>query len=130
MYLIFFMNISLDWRIHELAEREFEQGRFRRRRYRQQIDQLHMQTSSVPHSPYEHQSISSFYPSSINPYYMCSPSPPSYHAMYSTPNNSTQLHPMSSPTLYDPYSTSYYPVPYHSMASSYTSPNESANFDV
>jgi len=133
------------WRIHELAEREFEQGRFRRRRYRQQMRQLQMHPP-----PYETQSMSSFYPQ--NSYYMCSP-PPSYHTIYSTPNNSSENHPVSpiesssaisnfymtssTPTsypLYDPYSASYYPTGYqqhhHPMALSYASPNESAHFDA
>jgi hypothetical protein len=139
-----FVTIYLDWRIHELAQQDFEQGRFRRRRYRQQMQQLQMQTSSIHHSPYGHQSIPSFYPPSANSYYMCSPSPPSYHTIYPTPNSSTETHSMMSPILqnvgvpcstptsyplYDPYSTSYYPTHYHSMTSSYTSPNESMNFD-
>jgi hypothetical protein len=102
----------LDWRIHELAERDFEQGRFRRRRYRQQIRQLQMHSS-----PYETQS---FYPPS-NSYYINSP-PPSYHTIYPTPNSS--MNPGES-SYYDPYSTSYYP-----MALSYASPNESAYFDA
>ncbi|CAF4415996.1 unnamed protein product, partial [Adineta steineri] len=100
------------WRIHELAEREFEQGRFRRRRYRQQMRQLQMQPS-----PYESQPIPSFYPS--NSYYMCSP-PPSYHGIYSSsPNTPSGNHPMnsieSSPTMTNfhmisspPTSYSYY----------------------
>jgi hypothetical protein len=104
--------------------------------------QLHMEASCIHPSPYEHQSVPSFYPPSTNnPYYMCSPPPPQpYHTSYSTPNASTEPHPISSPTLqngcfssstptsyplYDPYLTSYYPMHYHSMASSYTSPNES-----
>jgi hypothetical protein len=137
----FFVIIYLVWRIHELAEQEFEQGRFRRRRYRQQMRELHLQTSSIHHSPYGHQSVPSFYPPSTNSYYMCSPSSPSYHTIYST---STETHPITSPILpnvgltsstptsyplYDSYSTSYYPTYYHSMTSSYTSPNESINFD-
>jgi len=116
------------WRIHELAEQEFEQGRFRRRRYRQQMQQLQMQASSIHHSPYGHQS---FYPPSTNSYYMCSSSPPSYHSINSPILQNVGL-PSSTPTsyhLYDPYSTSYYPTHYHSMTSSYTSPNESINFD-
>ncbi|CAF0793361.1 unnamed protein product [Rotaria sordida] len=133
------------WRIHEIVEPEFEQGRFNRRRYRQEIRQLHMQASSMHQSPYGHQSVSSFYPPSANPYYMGSPALSSYHTIYSSPNTSTETHPMNSPIiqnacvssstptpypLYDPYSTSYYPTHYHSMASSYASPNESINFDA
>ncbi len=138
-----FVIIYLVWRIHELAEHDFEQGRFRRRRYRQQMQQLQMQTSSIHHSPYGHQAIPSFYPPN-NSYYMCSPSPPSYHTVYPSPNRSTETHSISSPILqnvgvpsstptsyplYDPYSTSYYPAHYHSMTSSYASSNESINFD-
>ena len=135
----------LVWRIHELAEQEFEQGRFRRRRYRQQMHQLQMQASSAHPPSYGHQSMPSFYPPpSTNPYYMCSPSPPSYHSMYSSPNTSSEMHSTLSPVqqnvslssstpsaypFYDPYTTSYYPTHYHSMASSYTSPNQSINFD-
>ncbi|CAF0800439.1 unnamed protein product [Adineta steineri] len=136
------------WRIHELAEREFEQGRFRRRRYRQQMRDLHMQANSSYNG---HPSISSFYPAappppSTNSYYMCSPHhPPSYHAIYSSPNISSESHPMTSSPLqniclssstptsypsYDPYAASYYPTHYHSMASSYTSPNVSTNFEL
>ncbi|UJR33967.1 hypothetical protein I4U23_021383 [Adineta vaga] len=139
------------WRIHELAETEFEQGRFRRRRYRQQIRELQMQTSSIHHSPYGgHESLPNFYPSPTNSYYMCSPPPPPYHTMYSTPNTSSESHSINSPTvqnmclsssssttttpssytLYDPYRTSYYPTPYYSMPSSYTSPNVSGNFET
>jgi hypothetical protein len=121
---------NLVWRIHELAENDFEQGRFRRRRYRQQMRQLQMETSSIHQSPYGHQSVPSFYPSPSTPYYMCSPSPPSYHSMYSTPNTSTEIASPTSYPLYDPYSMSYYSTPYHPMASSYASPNESGNFDV
>ena len=66
--------------------------------------------------------------------------------MYSTPNTSMETHRITSPTLpnvclssttppphyplYDAYSTPYYPTHYHSMALSYTSPNDSTNFDV
>jgi hypothetical protein len=56
--------------------------------------------------------------------------------MYSTPNTSTETSPIiptanltsstSTPYgFYDPY----YPPGYHSMTSSYTSPNQSINFD-
>lgn len=126
----------LDWRIHELAEQEFQQGRFRRRRYRQQMQQLQMQTSTIHHSPYGHPT---FYSPASNPYYMCSTSspPPSYHSMYSSPNTSIEspsntnvLSPISAPyPSYDPYSLSYYPGYYDSMTSSYTSSNQSMNFD-
>jgi hypothetical protein len=130
---------KLVWRIHELSEREFEQGRFKRRRYRQQMRELQMP------SPYETQPIASYYPPTS--YYMCSP-PPSYHAIYQTPNTSAENHPVSSPEssspmpnfcmtsstptsypLYDPYSTSYYATAYHPMTLPYASPNESAQFD-
>jgi hypothetical protein len=102
-----------------------------------------MQASSNHHSPYEHQLMPSFYPPTDS-YYMCSPSPPSYHTIYSTPNSSIETHSITSPIsqnmgfvsppstsyhFYDPYSTPYYPTHYHSMASCYTSPNESMNFD-
>ncbi len=102
------------------------------------MHQLQMQGSSIHHSPYGHQSIPSIYPST-NSYYMCSPSSPSYHSMYSTPNTSTETHSITSPSLssstptpyplYDPYSGSYYPTHYHSMNSSYASSNQSINFD-
>ncbi|CAF1084611.1 unnamed protein product [Adineta ricciae] len=125
------------WRIHELAEVEFEQGRFRRRRYRQQIRQLHMQPPPVHQSSYtSHQPLPNYYQSPPHPYYMCSSSPPSsYHAMYSTPNTSIDSHSMSSSTpnsyaLYDPYQTSYYPTAYHSMTSSYSSPNQSVSYET
>jgi hypothetical protein len=136
---IFLKKFNLVWRIHELAERDFEQGRFRRRRYRQQMRQLQMHPS-----PYEPPSI---YPPSS--YYMCSP-PPSYHTIYPTPNTSTENYPIGSPEasssnfcmtsstptsypFYDPYSTSYYPTGYHQhhpMTLSYASPNESSHFDA
>lgn len=117
---LFIENEHLDWRIHELAEQEFEQGRFRRRRYRQQIRQMQMQSSS-----YEPQPI---YPS--NPYYISSP-PPSYQTLYPT---TTENYAMTSSTptsypFYDPYSSSYYPQ-YPSMTLSYASPHPSAQFDV
>jgi len=75
-------------------------------------------------SPYETQSVSSFYPPA-NSYYINSP-PPSYHTIYPTPNSSMNLGessstPISYPSYYDPY----YP-----MALSYASPNESAYFDA
>ncbi|CAF4950802.1 unnamed protein product [Rotaria sp. Silwood1] len=120
------------WRIHELAEKEFEQGRFRRRRYRQQMRQLQMHSQT-----YDTQSMSSYYPSTS--YYMCSP-PPSYHSIYPTSNNSSENHLISSSEtlgtmsnsypLYDPYSSSYYTTNYHHhpMALSYTSQNEPASF--
>lgn len=95
-------------------------------------------------SPYASQPVPPFYPPT-NPYYMCSPGPPAYHTMYSTPNTSTETHAISPSALqnscltsttpnsysfYDPYSANYYPTHYNSMASSYTSPNESMNFDA
>ncbi len=102
-------------------------------------------------SPYDTQSMSSFYPPGS--YYMCSPPPPSYHTIYPTPNNSSENHPISPPassstmsnfcmtsstptsySFYDPYSTSYYPTSYqqhhHPMSLSYASPNESTHFDA
>ncbi|CAF1608985.1 unnamed protein product [Adineta ricciae] len=123
------------WRIHELAEREFEQGRFRRRRYRQQMQQLEMQSS------YETPIVPSYYPS--NSYYMCAPPP--YQAIYPPSNSSSENHSMSplepsssmsnfymsSPTssssyaYYDPYSTSYYPIPM-----SYPPSTEQIHFDA
>ncbi|CAF1066215.1 unnamed protein product [Rotaria sordida] len=112
------------WRIHELAEKELEQGRFHRRRYRQQIRQLQM----------HNQSMSSFYPSTS--YYMYSspppPPPPSYHSIYPTQNNSSTtmtnfcMRENTYPS-YDPYSSSYYQQQ-HPMTLSYTSQNESASF--
>ncbi|UJR13394.1 hypothetical protein I4U23_000410 [Adineta vaga] len=124
------------WRIHELAERDFEQGRFRRRRYRQQMQQLQMQSSS-----YETPTMSSFYPT--NSYYMSSP-PPSYQAIYPSSNNSSEhqsISPIESPSgmsnfymssstpssypYYDPYSTSYYPMPM-----SYPPSTETIHFDA
>ena len=137
-----FLTDLLDWRIHELAEPEFEQGRFRRRRYRQEMRQLNMQPTPMHHATYGHRPVSNYY-SSPNPYYMCSSSIPSYHTIYSTSNNSMGTHLITSPTLennclpsstsnsypiYDPYSVPYYPAHYQSMASSYTSPNESISF--
>ncbi len=141
-----FENFNLVWRIHELAERDFEQGRFRRRRYRQEMRQLQMHQS-----PYDTHSMSSIYPPSS--YYMCSPPPPPYHTIYPNPNISTEKYPINSPEssasfcmtsstptsssssypFYDPYSTSYYPTGYeqhHPMTLSYTSPNESNHFDA
>lgn len=110
-----FQNDYLDWRIHELAESEFEQGRFRRRRYRQQIRQIQMQPSS-----YETQPI---YPS--NSYYISS-SPPSYQTLYPTDNYSMSSSTPTSYPFYDPYSTSYYPP----MTLPYATSNQSAHFDV
>ena len=126
----------LVWRIHELAEEEFEQGRFRRRRYRQQMHNLQMQTSSIHHPIYAHQPIPPFYPtSSNNSYYnMCSSTPSiAYSTNYTNSNPSSEITSASPPPpnypFYDPYSTSYYPAHYHSMTSSYASPNQSLNFE-
>jgi hypothetical protein len=133
--------LDLVWRIHEFAESDFEQGRFRRRRYRQQMRQLHMQTPPVHQSPYGQPSGGSFYPSTgTPPYYMCSPSSTQYPPFYSTPNHSIDNQVVSSPNVglgsvptpisypaYDHYAASYYPMAYHSMTSSYASQNESAH---